>query len=162
MAEVAMQALERAQVRGRKDPPEAPRLQNTWDDVPPRPSELQDLIRHLFAHDDIIRERQQLPDVPAKQDSPYKQTMRRIKLSAAYSMLLLSSSIDKSLMVLAETFKGILGEIRDPGKKDGAVSWTDAVSILQGGSTHFFNTSMTDNLLRRVAIRTEKWAVGFR
>ncbi|KAF2688150.1 hypothetical protein K458DRAFT_485250 [Lentithecium fluviatile CBS 122367] len=117
MAEVAMQALERAQVRTKKDPTDAPRVENPWDEVPPRPSELQDLIKNLFAHDDIINESQQLPDVPAKKDTPYKQTLRKIKLSRAY-----------------ETFKGILADIRDPGKKDRLedLVWTDAIIYCDG------------------------------
>lgn len=124
-----MQALERAQVRGIKDPPDAPRVDNIWDEVPPRPSELQDLIKNLFAHDDIINESQQLPDVPAGPNLPYKQTLRKIKLERAYSMNIKSSQTFWLLTLVTETYKGILGEIRDSGEKQDP-DWTDAVSIL--------------------------------
>lgn len=88
MAQAGVDALERSQVRDPKDSPDAQRLQNAWDEVPPRPRELQDLIRNRFAHDDIINESQDLPIVPQLTLEPYKQTMKKIKLEKAYSMLL--------------------------------------------------------------------------
>jgi hypothetical protein len=160
MAEVAMQALERAQIRTKTDPPDAPRVENPWDQVPPRPRELQDLIRNLFAHDDIINESQQLPDVPAQIDMPYKQTLKKVKLSSAYRMQLHSGSIYRSLTLVTGTFQGILRDVKDPGKKDGKVFWTDAVSI-QISCYYLSNIHTTDHLLRWVAIRVEKGILGF-
>lgn len=88
MAQIAVDAIEMAQVRKEGDPSDARRVDHAWDDVPPRPKELQDLIRNLFAHDDIINESQQLPDVPidGRDGSPYKQTLKRIKLKTVYGM----------------------------------------------------------------------------
>jgi hypothetical protein len=160
MAEVAMQALERAQIRTKTDPPDAPRVENPWDEVPPRPRELQDLIRNLFAHDDIINESQQLPDVPAKKDMPYKQTLKKVKLSSAYGMQLHPGSIYRSLTLVTETFKGILRDIKDPGQKDGNLFWTDAVSI-QISCHYLSNINTTDYILRWVAIRVAKGILGF-
>ncbi|KAF1999855.1 hypothetical protein P154DRAFT_620562 [Amniculicola lignicola CBS 123094] len=69
-----------------------------WNDVPPRAPELQNLIKLLFAHDDIINESQ--PEVPDDKRTQYryKQTMRNIKLHIVYASL-----------------TGILTNIRDPG-----------------------------------------------
>ncbi|KAL1592774.1 hypothetical protein SLS60_011190 [Paraconiothyrium brasiliense] len=86
MAQSGMDALERSQVRDQKDPPNADRVEKPSDEVPPRPSQLQDLIKNLFAHDDIINESQDLPDVVEDVREFYKQTMKKIKLERAYSM----------------------------------------------------------------------------
>jgi hypothetical protein len=78
-AQKGVDALEAAQV-GKGN------VQNPWDEVPPRPKELQDLIRNIFAHDDIINEKQNRPDRPENRNDPYKQTLKRLKLKHVYGM----------------------------------------------------------------------------
>lgn len=84
MAEIGMRALERSQTRSYDDPPEAQRAENRWDEVWPRHQELQNLIKNLFAHDDIINERQTFPDRPNQQEERYKQTLKNLKLRRVY------------------------------------------------------------------------------
>jgi hypothetical protein len=116
MAEAGVAAIERGQPRAQKDKPTDPRVDHNWSDVPPRSSVLQDLIKNLFAHDNIINENQDfdpvpyLPDPPSSHTGeqlkfevdaikrklevmPYKQTMRNIKLKRVYSTLQRSESL---------------------------------------------------------------------